>query len=119
MTLTLVAIILLACAFLLGRASTQWTWATPSNASDTTDSERIPMSAGRLFALLFLCGWMLAWSAGILMALAMFVTSWGNPAAAVFMGGWLIAAVAGWFAVANMIWRLATGKPVKSGWDKL
>ncbi len=121
----LVAIILIACAFALGRASTGWRWLQPADTSLSTDAldrmlvppdttERIPMNGERLFALIFLIAWIVGWSAGIVMATGFFIASFGKGFVTVFLGAWLVGAIAGWFHAALTIYKLATGKPVRN-----
>ena len=69
------------------------------------------MSFGmRLFSSVFIGGWLIAWSAGILMAFSTFSSAGGG--ASLFLGGWLIAAVAGWTWAVYTLWKLVTGRPV-------
>lgn len=123
MTASLVAIISLAIAFLLGRASTRWEKVGPDEAPfvlpQEDDQERVPMTLGRFTTLVFITGWIIAWTAGIFMvgqaALAAMGSETSGPQ--VFMIGWLIAAIAGWCYAAHTIFKLLTGRPVKKGWD--
>ncbi len=76
-------------------------------------SDRVPMTAMRLFLLLFLSGWIIAWSAGVLTAFVMFVRGFGDGVTTLFLGGWLLAAIAGWALAAHTIYKIVTGQPVK------
>ncbi|WP_136442170.1 hypothetical protein [Pacificoceanicola onchidii] len=78
-------------------------------ASETEKHGRIPMTGERLFMLIFLLGWIFAWSVACLTALRFVLSGQGG----LFLIGWLIAALAGWGLAANTIYRLVTGKPVR------
>ena len=71
------------------------------------------MNAARAFTLLFISGWLIAWSAGIYFAALIFLASFWSGLITVFVGGWLLAALSGWCFAANTIYRLATGKPIE------
>lgn len=75
---------------------------------------RSPMNFQRASAITFIAGWIIAWSASIWMAVLMFISSFGNGFTTIVVGGWLIAAIAGWLFAAIVIYKLATGKPVRS-----
>lgn len=107
-------------AFWLGRKTKPSPSLPDSFASDAfqskplaADPSRIPMNGPRLMTLIFIIGWLIAWTAGICMAFVMFISSFGNGFATVFVGGWLVAAVGGWFFAVNTIHKLATGKPLR------
>jgi len=68
---------------------------------------KLPFVA-RLFTIVFTGGWLIAWSAGILIAFGSLVSGAGS--ANLFMIGWLIAAVAAWFAVVYHLIQLILGK---------
>lgn len=116
--------IIAAIAFWLGRQTKH----SPSPLNDTfansaiqsrvslseTDTTHIPMNFKRAFSLIFISGWIIAWSAGIVMAVGVFLSSFGSGFTTIFIGGWLLAAIAGWVFAANTIYKLATGKPVYS-----
>lgn len=73
--------------------------------------EQKPLSGERVFAALFLFGWLIAWSAAIALVLMQFTTG-QMGGASIFIYGWLIAAIAGWLMAVNTLYRLVTGKPV-------
>ena len=80
----------------------------PAEGKDTTPIvKKRPLTGERLFMLIFILGWIVAWSAGISLAFKAF---WTAPN--LFIGGWLVAAVAGWFYAAFTIWKLVTGQTV-------
>lgn len=79
-----------------------------------SDQKPVAMNVQRAFVLIFLCGWIIAWTAGIFMAAVMFLNSFESGFVTLFLGGWLIAALAGWGAAAQTIFKLATGRPIKS-----
>lgn len=122
---TFVYVVLILCAFALGRASTRWTWARPADMSLSTTAlanqsalagsteTRVPMNGERLFMLVFLSGWIVAWTVGVAAAFGAFVAGTGDLFGTLFLGGWLMAAVAAWVFVANTVFRLATGKRVR------
>ncbi|WP_420585282.1 hypothetical protein [Ruegeria sp.] len=89
----------------------------PPQQSGKSEQGKGDMSAGmRLFASIFLSGWLIAWTAGILMAFSTFASAGGG--ASLFVFGWLIAAIAGWFWAVYTLWKLVTGRPVKlRGWN--
>lgn len=82
---------------------------TQETGSDQDKTNDMSFGA-RLFQAVFLSGWLIAWTAGILMAFSAFASAEGG--ASLFMGGWLIAAVAGWFWAVHTLWKLVTGQPV-------
>ena len=73
---------------------------THPSAPPETDGETIPIGE-RLFTVVFLAGWLIAWSSGILMVVATLLG--GESEASLFLLGWLIAAVAGWFAAVHAL----------------
>ena len=75
---------------------------------DSGIETRRPMTGERLFVLVFLTGWLIAWSAGCAVVIKLVLSGSGN----LFVYGWLIAALAGWVYAANTIYRLICGKPV-------
>ncbi|MBO9445717.1 hypothetical protein [Ruegeria sp. R14_0] len=79
--------------------------------ADHSENKKSDMSPGmRLFYSVFLTGWLIAWSAGILMAVSTFSAVDGG--ASLFVVGWLIVAVAGWVWAVYTLWKLLTGGPV-------
>ena len=99
-------------------ASVEDTYAMPASKLqiDTSDTEPdyIPMNFQRALTLLFISGWIIAWSTGVLIAGRVFFSALSSGAISFFLGGWLIAAIAGWFFAANMIYRLISGKPLQT-----
>ncbi len=117
--------IIAAIAFWLGRKTKQYpspskrtSQATALHAIDRFSGPaqtRRPMSFQRASAMIFITGWIIAWSASIWMAVLMFISSFGNGFTTIVVGGWLIAASAGWLCAAIVIYKLVTGKPVRFG----
>ncbi|WP_170385509.1 hypothetical protein [Ruegeria atlantica] len=89
----------------------------PQNSDLEQEKGAGGMSLGmRLFSSVFLFGWLIAWTVGILMAVSTFGSAGGT--ASLFMIGWLIAAIAGWVWAVYTLWKLVTGRPVKMrGWN--
>jgi len=115
--------VIAAIAFWIGRRSKQspnsqsnpFSHSPIQSTQDTSEepSERIAMNGQRAFTLIFMCGWIIAWSAGIYMAATAFLGSFAAGFETIFLGGWLLAAIAGWCFAANTIFKLGTGKPIK------
>ena len=63
----------------------------------------------RIFVVVFLAGWLIAWTFGILMAASALLTGASGPVS-VFIFGWLIAAIAGWGAAMHTLVRALRGK---------
>lgn len=63
----------------------------------------------RLFTIVFITGWLIAWSFGIFVAAAQLLTG-AKGGAGVFLFGWLIGAIAGWFAAAHTLIQAIRGK---------
>ena len=78
---------------------------TPEEAAER--APKLPIAA-RLFAIVFIGGWLIAWTAGIVMAFGALMSGAGS--ANLFMIGWLIAAVAAWFAASYHLIQLILGK---------
>ena len=83
-----------------------------SSMPPLSGTNRVPMNVQRLFTLIFVTGWLIAWSAGIFMALMMFLRTFGSGFSTVFLGGWLMAAIAGWVFAANTIYKILAGLPI-------
>ena len=81
--------------------------------SAATQTDRMPMTTMRLFLLVFLSGWIIAWSGGVLTVFVMFVRGFGDGLTTLFLAGWLLAAIAGWVFAAHTIFKIVTGQPVK------
>ncbi|MEM8591045.1 MAG: hypothetical protein AAGF13_00820 [Pseudomonadota bacterium] len=125
MTNISVAIILIVFAFILGRKSTTWAWAKPTEMhlgderqpietlQADLPTERVPMNWERLGTLIFVTAWLVGWSAGIVMAFGAFVVSFGNAGPSLFLGAWLVGASVGWVFAVGLIYKLITGKPIK------
>jgi len=65
----------------------------------------------RIFHILFLSGWLVAWSAAIVMVSVWLLTSLAAPGFhSLFLGGWLIAAGAGWFLALKTLFALFRGE---------
>jgi hypothetical protein len=73
---------------------------------------RIPGNRRGVFSILFLSGWLIGWTVGIFVAATVLFAflfkpdsvSWGSSGSAIFIAGWLIAAVAGeYFAIKGLI----------------
>ncbi|SLN52067.1 hypothetical protein [Ruegeria meonggei] len=84
--------------------------ATHQTGMDQDKSEGDMSPGMRVFMTVFLGGWLIAWSAGILMAFSTFLSLGGGGS--LFVGGWLIAATAGWGWAVYTLWKLVTGRPV-------
>lgn len=99
-----------------GRARSETSTIRRRMTSDTSDAQEEPpkiKGAARIFALLFLIGWIAAWSAGIFMAFSIFVSAMAQGElgfVTVFIGGWLIAALAGWLFAAKAIVDVTRGR---------
>lgn len=66
----------------------------------------------QLFTIVFMGGWLIAWTAGIGMAFQAFASG-GGPS--MFLLGWLIAAIAGWFFGVYALGMAIMGKRVTRG----
>ena len=121
----IVAIIALSIGILIGRnrnrtdADSIFGSEQPQPLSSVSEPEKSKgdMSTGmRLFSSVFLFGWLIAWTVGILMAISTFGSAGGTVS--LFIVGWLIAAIAGWVWAVYTLWKLVTGRPVKMrGWN--
>ena len=70
--------------------------------------------AARVFQIVFLIGWLIAWTSGIVMAAAAAFALEGPPS--LFLVGWLIAALAGWVAAFGALVTLLRGRDPKEPW---
>lgn len=95
-------------AYRIGRNSASFKWQTKDQSPD-----RSPMTFTRAFLLLFLSGWIIAWSAGVVTAIVMFVRSFGDGLTTLFLAGWLLVALAGWGFAALTIYKIITGQPIR------
>ena len=90
-----------------------------SMTAATNESEDKPGVALRLFSGLFIAGWLVAWTAGIVMAMGRFATMLEEfTFGTIFVGGWLIAAFAGWFGAAYALYCMIVGKTMPKGFGK-
>ena len=104
-------VVIAALAFVVGISMRRKPAARVPEVTPPANAE-LPSAGERLFKIVFLAGWLMAWTVGIMMAGGMFLGTLGQePAAAVFVGGWLVAAIAGWvWAVVTLI-RMLQGRP--------
>ncbi len=85
----------------------------PQAAEDVRDRELPIGMIPRLFTIVFMGGWLIAWTAAVLAA---FVTFFDGTNNGLFLVGWLIGASAAWLYVAYTIVQLIRGKsPTRQG----
>lgn len=78
-----------------------------STSEPRLEGEKLGL-AERLFTCLFLTGWLIGWTFGIASVAAGLWS--GESEAVVFLAGWLIAAVAAWFAGAYSLAQAIQGR---------
>jgi len=93
----------------------------PSHISDDDPTSPPPPQMSRAhrgFFALFISGWLLAWTAAMVMVTGSFLTSLWNPSfETAFMAGWLCAATAGWFLAVGELRSLLGSKNPRPPFD--
>lgn len=72
------------------------------------------------FAIIFIAVWLVGWTFGIYMAATEMLPHTSHDGIGfdnAFMMVWIIAAVAGWFLAARVLWKLLKGEPLKKQSD--
>ncbi|MEO1678948.1 MAG: hypothetical protein AAFU80_12410 [Pseudomonadota bacterium] len=110
-------------ALVAGSAGALWMWGRRRQEAGSTQHYAMPqtrkstdetsyedkMGLGeQVFTIMFLGGWLIAWSFGVLVVLGTLLS--GESEGGMFLFGWLIAAIAGWFAAVYTLLQALKGR---------